>query len=273
MPRYCATPIARNLTPKALVRLATGVLLLITAGATSAAPVKLCFDDVDSKPWSTPARTGLNFVMLDLVSKQTGAEFSFTSLPWKRCLEAVGAGKQDGAIAVSFTSARQQLGVFPKRNDTMPDPARRMFSESYTLYKQRPSALSWDGHAFRNLTGPIGVQFGYSIRDFVVQHGATVDDRDKEPMLLFRKLMGGSVAGIAMLTREGELFRQDPRFTQQVTAVTPPLLIKDYFLFLSKPFVSSNPDLAERLWDSVAAVRKSDVYRKAAAAAGVVEPE
>lgn len=249
-------------------------LLLLLPLVLSAQPVvRLCYDDVDVYPWHTQGNQGLSFRMMDAVARQSGVQVTYAPLPWKRCLALVGTGEQDGALAASYSEERAATVVYPATDSTVPDPNRRMSSDSYSLYKLEGQPLEWDGKRFRNLQGRIAVQHGYSIGDYLRLHGAEVDDSDKEPSQVLRKLMLGSVAGAALVTGEGEQQRKDGRFSGRIVRVDPPLQAKEYYLVLSHPFVKAHARLAETLWNNVAAVRQSAAYRQAAEAAGIYEWE
>lgn len=257
-----------------LLRRALFALPFLLPPVLSAQPVlRLCHDDVDVYPWHMQGNQGLSFRMMDAVARQAGVRVAYTPLPWTRCLASVAAGEQDGALAASYSAERAAAIVYPATDGDVPDRSRRMSSDSYSLYKLKGQPLEWDGKQFRNLHGRIAVQHGYSIGNVIRQLGAEVDDSDKEPAQVLRKLLLGSVAGAALVTGEGEQQRKGDRFGGRIVRLDPPLQTKEYYLVLSHPFVQAHVRLAETLWNKIAVVRQSAAYRQAAAEVGVYEWE
>jgi polar amino acid transport system substrate-binding protein len=54
---------------------------------------------------------------------------------------------------------------------------------------------------------------------------------------------------------------QSPKRYQDVQKIFPPVAEKAYYLMLSHAFVSQHPDLSEEIWNTIAKIKKSDVYK------------
>ncbi|WP_020654264.1 substrate-binding periplasmic protein [Massilia niastensis] len=245
------------------------VLSVWCALARAAGPgsVTLCFERQAVAPWRTLDGGGLNFDLLNEVARRTGVSFDYQSMPWKRCLEQLKTNQVSGAFAVSFNQERMALGAFPGGQQA--DRSRRMHVDSYMLVRRRGSRLEWDGKQFKHLHGRIGVQLGYSVGDFLRARQVPVDEGSQRSDELAQKLIAGRVSGAALGGGDAARMMRGP--LGAFLEVAPlPLVEKDYYLVLSHAFVASQPQLAARLWDTIAQVRTSPAYRKReqAAAAG-----
>ncbi|MBQ5941263.1 ABC transporter substrate-binding protein [Massilia sp. AB1] len=235
--------------------------LLGPAQAQAAAPgsVTLCFERQEVPPWRTLDGGGLNFELLADVSKRTGVNFDFQSMPWKRCLEQLKSNQVDGAFAVSFNPERMELGAYPGGANA--DPAKRMHIDRYVLVRRRGSRLGWDGKQFHNLDGRIGVQLGYSVADFLRSRHVPVDEGSQRSDELAQKLIAGRLAGAALGGGDAKRLMRGP-LGARLEMLPAPLIEKPYYLVLSRAFVANKPQLAARLWDAIEQGRNSPAYRK-----------
>lgn len=239
--------------------------LLLAGLAQAQTVVRLCQDDVDVYPWHMAAENGLSNIMLLQVAKNLGLTIQTESMPWKRCLATVQAGKTDGAIAASFTAERLETGAYPMRTATEPDRKMRMSDETYVLFilkKDRP-AMFWDGKHLISNNLPFAVQPGYSITGHLRDKmGVAIDDSDKQPEQLLRKVLQKNVVAAALIAREGRRLLNDPRFAGKITWLEPPLQSRDAYLLFSHAFVQKNPALSKKIWAEIAKVRESATYQR-----------
>ncbi|GLR15123.1 hypothetical protein GCM10007907_39130 [Chitinimonas prasina] len=250
-------------------RLLTGLLLaaLLPVGMAQAADkpasINICTENEESYPWLLKDRPGLNMIMMRQVEKQLGTKIEIKTLPWKRCMEEVKAGTMDGLFKISFKADRMDIGHYPMTGDK-PDSSKRMLDDSYSLYRLKGGKLEWDGKAIKNADGAaIGAQAGFSIVDQLKGLGVRVDDGTRSADDNLQKLVNGRVAGVALQTLEGDIsIASKPELAAKLEKVSPPLVVKPYFLMLSKPFVAKYPAFATQVWDTVAAVRESAEYKK-----------
>ena len=238
--------------------------LVLMSQASAAHEMRLCQDDVDVFPWHMKSGEGLSAFMLNEVSKHTGVGIVIESIPWKRCLALVQTGQIDGAIAASFSQERMAIGSYPMNSQKIIDTRRRMSEEAYSLFtlKNNPEQISWNGKQIGKTTKPIAAQLGYSIVKTLQAMDIQVDDSDKRPELLLRKLMLGHVSAAVLNTRQGEYLLKNPVFGEPITQLEPPLVKREGYLLLSHHFVRNNPAQAERIWDEIAIVRESADYQR-----------
>jgi polar amino acid transport system substrate-binding protein len=244
----------------------TGILAFCLLGlaaspamAAGKPTIPLCFEREEVQPWRTLDGGGLNFELLNEVARRLGVQFDYQSMPWKRCLAQLKANQMDGAFAVSFSQERLELGAYP--GGLKPDPERRLHVDRYLLVRRKGSRVDWDGKAFRNLDGRVGFQLGYSVGDFLRRQGVLVDEGSQRSDELLQKLLSGRVEAAAL--GGGDTLRLvRGRLAEQLEVVPAPLLEKPYFLMLSHDFVRREPQLAERIWNTIAEVRNGPAYRK-----------
>lgn len=230
-----------------------------SAGAAASETITLCFERQEVLPWRTLDGKGLNFELLREVARRTGVRFEFRSMPWKRCLAQLEANQVGGAFAVSFNRARLRLAAYP--GGQAADPARRMHVDRYVLLRRKGSHVDWDGKAFRNVEGRIGVQLGYSVGDFLRELEVPVDEGSQRPDELAQKLIAGRLAAAAVGGADALRLMRGP-LGAQLEALPVPLVEKPYYLVLSHAFVAARPQLARRIWDAVEQVRTSRAYRQ-----------
>lgn len=229
--------------------------------ATAAEIMVFCLEKADVRPWRTQDGGGLNIELLNRVARRLGVSFQYTAMPWKRCLAEVKANTVSGAVGASFKPDRLEIGSYP--GGDKPDAAKRLNSDRYVLLRRKGSQAGWDGKAFRNLDGPVGIQLGYSIGDQLRALGVTVDDGAQQGRELALKLASGRLTAAATLEGEAHaLLEADPRLAARLEVLPAPLTEKPYFLMLSNDFVNNRGDMARRIWSSIEEVRLSPDYQK-----------
>lgn len=245
--------------------IAHGLLYLIcglTFAASKPDVVTLCREDQDDYPWLLNDRPGHTAIMLKMVSQKLAVPFQLVAKPWKRCLFEMQHNLVDGVVNASFTQDRSEQGVFPMLNGR-PDPSKRTHLSSYSLYRLKGTKISWDGNKFNETNVVVGAQTSFTIVDQLRKTGLQVDDSIKSPDLLLQQVMRGAISVAALQTEEGnKLLANNPQFHERIEKLPVPFVEKPYYLMLSKQFVSNNPGLSKKIWDTVADVRDSPEFAK-----------
>ena len=216
--------------------------------------------------WATPARwTGRNpgpaLSSSSCSSEELGLRLVIKRLPWKRALELeLKNGTVDGLFPVSYRKEREDFGTLPMKEGKA-DEGRSMFVSSYHFYKLRTSPLDWDGRTLRHLDGAIGASRGYSIVDDLKLMGYKVEESDDGRKDLRRLTQGWLGAIAALESAEDHLLEASAEFSGLVVKVQPPISKKHYYLMLSRQFVASNPELAQRIWDKCKELRDRELPR------------
>lgn len=235
-------------------------LISVSLSAQSKA-ITLCYEDEDAFPWMLKHGKGLNSVLLEQVAASLSIDLKLVGTSWKRCLLDVESGQVNGSVAASYKEDRTRYAVYPTTNGK-PDPSRRIYSDSYSLYRLKGSQIDWNGREFSKLAGLVGVQSGYSIADDLKKLGVKIDDSSKTTENLMEKLVADRVQAIAALTLEADhQIRRNKDLSRKIQKIKTPLSEKPYFVIFGKDFYNSNPKAIEEFWTKVAAVRNSAGYK------------
>jgi polar amino acid transport system substrate-binding protein len=242
------------------------LLLLLfhtTLAAAGPAALSFCHEDQDSFPWVLRDRPGLNIHMMRLLERELKMPIKLVPMPWKRCLAEMAKNNVHGAFAASYKVDRLEMGHYPAARDGRPDPALRLHTSSYSLYRLRGSSINWNGKAFENLTGQIGTLSAHSIIDFLRDRGVSVDDGSKSPVETLRKVQAGRLQGAALQTSRTEhILSQHPDLARSIERVPVLLEERPYFLMLSFGLVEQAPELAGTIWRNIERIRESAEYRR-----------
>lgn len=249
------------------------VILLAWPGPPSvlAASLLLATDDTPGNPWIMGGGSdlqkdspGLEIELYRLVAKELNLDLEIVRLPWKRCLSDLKHDRVDGIFPASFKPERLSLGLYPTKNGKI-DPSRKSRDSAYFLYTMMDSPLGWDGRSFVNLNlmerQTIGVPLGWSIASDLRRLGVDLLEKPR-PLDLLAILEKGGIAGVVCLDTVMDAYiAQSPNRFRKLRKVVPPVVEKAYFLMLSHAFVSEHPDLSQKIWDTIAAIKESDGFK------------
>lgn len=238
------------------------------APAVAAEPVRIVFDVFENPPLICgngteidPAMPGLTIEMLRMASDRTHVPIELSRTPWQRGLYLIQSGQADAIFASSFVEERQRYGVYPFK-DGRPDTRRKLFDQSYSLFIRRESEIGWDGKTVTNLRAPVGATPGYAVIPVLRAMGVAVEEEPNH-LANLRKLVAGRLDAYAELeTQIRPLLRNDKAEFGGIYELSPPVLTKPYYLMFSKTFYAKTPEVAERIWDAIAAVNESAAYQK-----------
>ncbi|MEX0757986.1 MAG: transporter substrate-binding domain-containing protein, partial [Tistlia sp.] len=206
------------------------------------------------------ARPGLTLELLRLVGARLDIDFQFQRVPWKRGLFLVEQGLADGIFHTSHLPEREALLAYPRRADGTLDESRAIFVQSYLLYVRKGSPLRWDGTAFENLDGPVGAISSYSVVQDLRRMGVPVEE-ERSLTINLRKLLEGRIAASAELEGMGDAaIAAHPAFAGAIEKLQPPLRSKPYYLTFGRAFRDAEPELAERVWDAIAAEKAGPAF-------------
>jgi len=239
------------------------VMLVIVAIALNAQSLvfvtqdKPDFPNVMGEGLQFPATNpGVSVELVRLLEKELKLAIEIKRFPWARCLETeLKNGTADGAFIASYKKEREEFGKYPTNADGSVDTSKRVTTLSYSFFKLKNNAWTWDGKTLTGLSGSVGVPGGYSIADDLTKMGATVIANGSTE-LNFRNLLAGRLALVATIDEDGDYILKKPEFVGKIEKITTPIVSKPYYVMLSKQFVSKNPDLAAKIWNAVATLRE-----------------
>lgn len=247
-----------------------GILCMVGLqnGYTASLKVKFAYQYSSNYPfqtgdgvidWEKPGIAVELFILVD--KKLDNVDIEFIRLPWNRGLHELKFGRIDGLFSASFKTERLEFGVYPMKDEAV-DESRRNYSNSYSLYKLRSSPVQWDGETFHHLTRAIGATRGFSIVDDLKKQKIRVEEANNT-LQNFERLLGGRIDGVAALELDADyiLETHTEKFSH-IEKVEPPIITKPYYLMLSHQFVKKHPELAEKIWNTIAVVRESEEFKQ-----------
>lgn len=252
------------------MKLAMLSLLLFTSysgysgvfAAPRPAKIKFCSNIEDSFPWVFSDHDGVSILAVKEISKRLGIEAEISLLPWKRCLSDIEKGEMDSAIGASYKEDRAVYSEYPMK-DNKHDSTRRLFTETYSLYKMIGSPVSFDGTKISNLTKPIGVQFSFSIGDRLKKEGYVIDDGARSTADNFKKLLAGRVDAVALQHESAAMnIKKNKELDGKIERIQPDLEVKPYYILFSKNFYGKNKEFVEQFWNETAKFRESPEFKK-----------
>jgi polar amino acid transport system substrate-binding protein len=237
------------------------------AWAADARPLRVVYDVFANPPLICgngtaidPTTPGLTIEMLRMAGERANIPIELSRTPWQRGLYLIETGQADAIFASSFVEERQRFGVYPFK-DGRPDPRRKLFDQSYSLFIRGESEIGWDGRTLVNVRGPVGATPGYAVVPVLRAMGVAVEEEPNH-LANLRKLVAGRLDAYAELeTQIRPVLRSNKAEFDGVYELSPPVLTKPYYLMFSKIFYGAAPEIAERLWDAIAEVNETPAWQ------------
>ena len=241
------------------------IQFLLSAGMASADEMRFCIENKQQPPLIIgnsdqldSEAQGITVEITRQAARQVGLTPSFIRAPWKRCLLLLREGKVDAVFNGSFKWERLVYGVYPMRNGNA-DPDRRITEISYSLYRRRGDAVTWDGQNFSGLDGKVSAPLGYSIVGELRKQGLEVEESNSTELIL-QKLSLGRVSAVAAQTITADAVLTSGRFPE-IEKVSPPLVNKPYYVLISHHFMQDRRETALEFWRVVAGLRDQETGR------------
>lgn len=237
------------------------------AQCASAAPLRLCYEDVPQPPWTMPDGSGLNIELLKRVEAQLGERFVLSRRPWLRCMGETRTGHMDGMIGGADSPERRVFSVPPLLPDGSPDASRAMYFDNVNIFLRAASKASWNGKELHNPRGIVVTQRGYFVADLMRERGQKVIDTVKSADEALRLLASGQ-ADVAVLMENSvqDMLRDDPRFRGVIVKAPAPFTVFPFYLLIGRGRYAQDPARIEAIWTAIATVRATPAYRKLEAA-------
>ena len=231
-----------------------------------AAPLIWVTDDTPGDPYIIGAGTNFNTdlpgIEIELyreVAKQLNLDVTFKRVPWKRALKLIEYNKVQGIFPASFKEKRKKIGVYPMKDGHV-DTTRKTRNNAYYLYKMKSNPISFNGSTFENVSGMIGVPLGWAIVDDLRKLQIEVKElpvHENSLDILVRKRINGFVC---LETVIDSYIKRNPIKYSDVVKVSWPIWEKPYYLIQSHAFVNANPKLAQKIWDTILTIKKSEAF-------------
>ncbi|KQV44917.1 ABC transporter substrate-binding protein [Duganella sp. Root336D2] len=250
------------------------VLLALLSGMAAHAakepPLRLCFEDVDQRPWSTPDGKGLNFELLKRVELLLNEQFIYSPKPWKRCLNELKLGQVDAVVGAADAIDRRAWSRIPQLPDGREDPGRALFEDAALVFLRVGGNGSWDGHELLAPGKVVIVQTGYLVAQQLREKGYIPHDTVKSAADALRMLTRGSF-DVAVLQglEASKLAHEDPRFVGKVQQAELPYSTVHLHLMVGRGVYQRDPQRVEAIWQAIGNVRQTREYRQVEEAAGI----
>ena len=217
-----------------------------------------------------PDPPGITVDMIRLIAERLDFELQLLRVPWARGLFMVETGQADAIFHSSFKADRLAIGVYPMA-DGLPDESRAIFHQRYVFYVREGSGVTWNGSVLDGATRPAGATSGYSVIDDLTKLGLAVEP-ERNQIINFRKLQEGRIDAYAELqTMSDPYLASNGGPVEGVVRLDLPIIEKAYYLMVSHPFYDAHADLAEAIWDEIAAINNSEAFARIVARYGTAD--
>ena len=237
------------------------MLLSIGSAEASAAPLRLCYEDISQPPWSAPDGSGLNIVLLHKVAEHLNEQFVYLPKPWKRCFEELRWGDVDAVIGAADSPSRRAFGVLPRLPDGHADPSSALNEDTYYVFIRNGSGASWDGRKLTIPHGSVIVPRSYSAASLLRSQGYPVSEIVKTPEEAFRLLADGKADVAVLFGRGAAELAHSARFISQVSEAETPYVTQPYFLMAGQTAYKRDAGRIDAIWSAIREVRATDEYR------------
>jgi polar amino acid transport system substrate-binding protein len=233
------------------------------AASASAAPLRLCYEDVPQPPWTMPDGTGLNLTLLKLVEHAAGEQFQLFVKPWKRCIEELKGGQMDALVGAADTPERRAFLVPPVLADGRANPDAALNQDQVYVFLRVGGKATWNGKDLVTPHNEVVAQRGYMVADVLRQRGYTVIDAVKSAEDGLRMLAAGAAdAAVLEGLAAHSLARNDARFKGKVTEARPPYMVMSAYLSFSRLAYQREPSRIEAIWSALSTVRSNPDYQR-----------
>jgi len=240
----------------------TVISALQTADATKS--VQLCFEDEDYSPYFTgdsqkvsPSSPGILVELSKAAFEKAGLQVEFIRRPWKRCMHMLKDNDVAGMFGVIHLPEREKIGRYPMRNGKI-DTSRRLVNADYSIFRHvsRPS-FGWDGKNFKKNNLKLAVPLGYAMAKSLEEKHKVVPNTSFLPDIGLQLVAQERLDGYIVEKRVGLHLLNKLNLSGQVEPHTPPFSRHPLYLFLSHDFYENNSKESEKVWSTLAVLRKT----------------
>ena len=194
----------------------------------------LVLNDTNEPPYTTPAGDGFLDVVAGEAFRRLGVDLQLVKLPAERGLLNANAGIEDGGMV-------RIAGLEKKYPNLVRVPEKLIDWEFAAFSKDRSIPARWPAIRQR----AVGLIKGWKIYEQAVEGAPRVTAAD-DPDQLFRLLELGRIE-VALYERWLGAALAKERKLNGVHALTPPLAVREMFIYLHKRHAPLVPKLAEAL--------------------------
>ncbi len=236
--------------------------VLVWEGAAQAEMIKIATDQNMWYPYSYAedgVSKGLHIDIVNLVLNNLGYAFSFTPLPWQRCLESAKTGVFDAIIGASFKPERSGYLFYPPGAATNAKSRFRITQVEYSIVTHVDAPYEFNGDV-KTLPEPVRAPRGYSVVDDLKKDNIAVEETPGDVNSFY--MLGRDKKGcIVTLSQIAVMLMQQKVFSGKLVVSRKPFISKSYFLVFSHKG-SLGADKRKEIWNEVVKIRKNDALMK-----------
>lgn len=242
-------------------------LMLISVGSNAGALLRVCHENQNYPPYlsatlSTDSdsqhKQGLLADLLNASAQQLDIKIEYISAPWKRCILFMKTGSVDALLSAVHDPSREAWGVYPKQSGQI-DYSRRLWTIHYRLYRHQTSHLTWNGERLSHNSLGVDAPSGYKVHKRLKEMGA-LPEFSHLPEHGFRMLQHKRLDGYVLEEETAKQLIQREGLDKIVPA-DKVFLEEDIFLPFSHHWFSDNPQIADQLWNTLAAQRNAQQHQ------------
>lgn len=231
-----------------------------------AATLRLAYNNIESYPYlmgkgrTVPARPGLALDVINQAAKQLNIDVKYVRLPGKRVLQYIKDGKVDGGFIFSFNQERANYALYPMKENQL-DATKRIVTLGYYFYTLNHTSFAWNGVEVRDSQKQeVGAHLGFSVVKQLKDKVAVQEVRSTEQ--LFGMLFSKRLDAIAIQDTMADKYLKSHRRRNEVMQIPTAISTKDYYLVFSHQFGQQQPELIEKLWQTIGDIRDDIIEQK-----------
>lgn len=242
------------------------LFLLSLGGPARAEELRLTYLDQDVRPYvmgdgtEIPTLAGMSIDLVRRAVSRIGGTLRLSRFPSRRQIEEIRAGHHDGVIGYRYATDRAAELVYPMRGGA-PDEARMVNRMAYSVYRRKDDVVGWDGKRFSNLKGPVAVSASTLIFNALKSQGVDMVRVENNTQIFNMLSVYRIDAAVALDLIGDRLLRDQPMLP--IEKLTPPLLVEEFYVPVSKRYYAANRDFTERFWQVMGELR-DETYRELA---------
>ena len=234
------------------------LLLFSSILPVQAATINICTDKNFWYPFTyvqNKQSAGLHIAIVRSALKSTQHSYSFTPLPWERCLKAAKKGRYDAVVSASYKDKRAEYLHYPKDAKTAKKSDNRISQVEYVVVSMATHDYNFDGE-IKGLPSPVRATKGYSIVDDLIGSGLKVDTAKGDANNL-RKLLRDKKGVVITLPETARYFSQQAKFKNKLKIHPIPIKSKSYYMPFSKHSSLSEQERVA-IWQAIAHIRDDE---------------
>ncbi len=225
----------------------------------------VCFEEGVYYPYSL-GRTalkqkqgGILVDMLRLTANHLNLTLELRAWPWKRCLQSLQDNEIDGAFAIIWSTERDEIAVFPKKNYSSKSPPLgeyRLWRAQYPIFVNRSSQIHWDGKQISGYRFGFAAPAGYIAQQKLMENGLHVS-QELDLDTAFRMIGMQRLDGYVIETAIGINRLREMELEDKIGPLPIPYMSADWYLAFSHSYFKQNETTAWQIWQILSEVRQS----------------